>query len=460
MPTIRRSRPWTTKPPVAKLGNSPYAQGVAFFVPMWDRVGLAADIASGIAANAQTATWGESQYGATTSYGSQYISFASAPIANALNLNQKPFTVAFAGNPAASTPQIVLDTRGSAAASGWVVNFDSSGGNEFDFTDAVNGTASSNNGVVDGNWHVFSLTVTSPNTTFNAAFYRDGLSIGSAAGGGAVTSTVGNSPIAAGWRGTLSGTKPYAGSMGWLGAWSWAFSAADHALLFSGPNAIWQIFQPARGMWQIPSFGVGPSNASIAITADGDSLAASAVFTVPASISITESHNAFAGSGAIQTLATAAIAAGSDTAAIVAAFTSPGSIGITAGSDSFAGAGLLTSSGSESITETAGTLAALGIFTSSASLSVSERLDVLAALARFGTSGAITLSELRDTFAGMNVPAVREPTFNPFAAKLVAITHSDPTRAEIDPYRATLLSIGITDPTRAETDPYAATILA
>lgn len=85
---------------------------------------------------------------------------------------------------------------------------------------------------------------------------------------------------------------------------------------------------------------------------------------------------------------------------------------------------------------------------------------MLAGAGMLTTAGSIGVTERHDVFAGTNVVPSLEYTFDPFAARLIAIRSTDHARAETDPYAARLIPIALTDPTRAETDPYGALLVA
>ncbi len=247
-------RNWFQKPPIGTplCEDSSLVQGLASLWLMNSGCGLPFDTAGRLTAVASSAVWSPGQYGVGLSFNgtSQYVTL---PAANSLEVSG-PISIVSCCRPAMNVSnQHTIDVRNST--SGYYMAFDGNSNNEINLyvqnsTGTGNLLASSNN-AVDGNLHVFAATLAGTGTN-QAAFYRDGVPAGVATS--VTLPSFWTTPItpAIGTNVTASGAW-FKGFIYWVAVWNRVLSYAEIVALGSHPNAIAQLFWPARASAAIPA---------------------------------------------------------------------------------------------------------------------------------------------------------------------------------------------------------------
>ncbi len=230
---------WNQKPPVGTLidHSDGLAIGLAGLWAFAEGTGLPSDSASFAQATSCNASWIGSPYGPALSFNgtSQYVALGTSASIGIVG----PVTIACLAAPAMGVAnQTVLGAFQAASPyAGYGLRFSlgSAANNDINFWSGAYGSwVSSGAGVVDGRWHLFSVSCTSSGAV---SFYLDGRPVG------AGTSSAPNAyagPRAIGAR--SDGAIGYlSGPMALVAVWSRAILAAEHAALAASP---WQVFRP------------------------------------------------------------------------------------------------------------------------------------------------------------------------------------------------------------------------
>ncbi len=235
---------WQQKPPVGYGIDPahPLAQGLVSFFALNEGTGLPFDLAGRVQAASCNATWQGSSSGAALALNgtSQYIGLGSRPDLATTTGNLSIVAAGMLVNNGAND-QIFHCSDGSAYAS--TMYYNGTGIGELNFYAAAPGgsyTANGPAGTVDGNPHVFGLSVAGA-ATGGVRFYRDGAFVSS------VTASVAanlNPATTTAWIGQTGGNIHWLkGSLSWLGVWNRTLSAAEQADLAANP---WRVFRPRR----------------------------------------------------------------------------------------------------------------------------------------------------------------------------------------------------------------------
>jgi hypothetical protein len=249
-------RNWPQKPPVGTplCEDTSLRAGLASLWLLNEGCGLPFDAAAKQLATAMSAAWSPGQYGTGLSLNgtSQSVTLPANP---ALAIAGPLSIVACCAPAASTTNQHVLDVRPvSPLLGGYYLEFDAAGSNEFGLfvgtTAGPNNLPSSSAGAVDGNLHVFAVTLAGTGAG-QVAFYRDGQPWGTATSAylpgftGTIVPRIGTNYLASGaW---------FKGPVYWIGLWNRALLYPEVVAVSSHPNAIARLFEPSRIQAAIPA---------------------------------------------------------------------------------------------------------------------------------------------------------------------------------------------------------------
>lgn len=266
MPTVRRTRPWTSKPPLVTQINRGHslAQELQGFYSLAEGGGSTIGDVSG---NLSLVTTG---FGSNNPWGQGLTSGLNCSMAGEGAVATLPSNLQFGwplsiavgmtilGTPTASTvywglvpnntgavPYTTITLLASNTATAYTLGYSSGSSFEF-FTGGSIATGPA----------VLSATVTAS----LQAMYLNGATIAS-------QSPVASNPAYTATASVALGVDPGISSRNtnalihWCGWWNRTLTAAEHLTIGQSPNAIWQIFQPARGPWLFapPSAAAGTS---------------------------------------------------------------------------------------------------------------------------------------------------------------------------------------------------------
>jgi len=243
MPTVRRQRIWTRKPPMGVGINWGHAlsNGLVACWPFNERSGLPVEIVSGITGTKHgSPTWSSDESITEIAGGNNYFSWSSLNPAHISLFSLERFTGVTGDDSFVVSREYLsgnVPFRLSVATS---VDYQAKG---FAF--------------YDGQWRYTGLSVDCPNDGMfhasagtydgaNAYCYLDGKQVGTLAYASSLPSNA--SPINIG----VYSSYGFAGSISLVAMWDRALSPIEIARLSFNP---WQIFQPAPGPWLFGSGG-------------------------------------------------------------------------------------------------------------------------------------------------------------------------------------------------------------
>jgi len=245
---------WQTKPPPGTPINwqHPLAQGISACWVFSEGCGPPAERVCGALPTVTNYAWASSPYGWSGNFGGSstdaYLAYNAGQV---LGVNfAGPITVASLGNPPpAASYQFILWNYNSTSpyqGFGWGINTSGQTTGNLSLWTSQGSWAYSNNGVVDGNWHLYAASASGTGAG-SVQWYRDGVSQGTAATGQVGTAWSGPTKI-----GQQSAGVCLQNQMSLLILWQRALSAHEHAAFSANP---WQIFAPPPFNWLLHAAG-------------------------------------------------------------------------------------------------------------------------------------------------------------------------------------------------------------
>jgi hypothetical protein len=247
--------------------TNPLARGLVFFAPLWDGAGPSTyDLVSGTTlALAGSAAWGAASQSALQVIGAgaaQVIAPASLQLAG-------PMTIAvgwhYASQQSNQGGLFGLSYTNSNTSPYYAAGFRLAGSfTAYNLYHDIGGslrTVGATAAIATGNDYVFSASLASG----LQSIYTNGVAGGSSAYSGSITYGT-NSYLYIGNCNTVFGAYGTGGLVYWAAIWARTLSAAEHAAIGAGPNAIWAIIRrtPVFAVGGAPSFAGSASGGAVA----------------------------------------------------------------------------------------------------------------------------------------------------------------------------------------------------
>jgi hypothetical protein len=440
MPTVRRTRPWTSKPPIAaqiNWGHPFVANGLQLFYGARECSGsiLFGD-ANPLPLTNTGATW-------TNSGAMNGLNFSAAN-SFCTGLLAAPFKFVwpvslamgfrYIGAPNSTDVRqfgSTFDATEGAPYIPWGFYWTTNGiptisyanGSTFTQTSIQGGALSANTD------YVVSATITSA----AQSSWINGVPAGSSANSisNPTYSAAAQMCIGSNVVGTTANIVFY-----WGAIWNVALAAANHAAIGSSPNAIWQIFQPAQGAWLFPSVGGSSVIGTGTISLSGFSISGAGSFTDLGSGAITLGPLSPSGIGTFSSLGAGSITLGPLGISSTGAFSTSGSGAIALGPLSPSGVGTFGVTGSGAITLSPVGISGTGFAGLVGSGNVNLGAFLVSGVGSFTDvgSGAISLSSVIVAGAGF-FPGTGSQlgTADADAARLISVLMADPAAFMADP---------------------------
>lgn len=254
MPSVRDTRAWSSKPPLSAQINwaHPWAFGLVAFWSFREGSGTPIELVSGTLPTATAFTWKQTALGSAGSFNgtTSDLSYANLPaVGPAISLAGSCTVV---NSNAAGT----FIERSNVNATWEIFNNDTAQGVIWRGANGTNRNKMPNTGLsgVRFCWGVAD-DGTGTGASNGSTMYMNGVA---QAASGTNANAVPASNTNAIHLGSLDGTIfNLSGTQDYVAMWNYKLAASDMSAIGSNPNAIWQLFQPARGLWLFPSVAAG-----------------------------------------------------------------------------------------------------------------------------------------------------------------------------------------------------------